>query len=84
MFYDKRYANSGVHRRLPGYELECQYVYHKNIWKAILGIKEETMVIWENKLEVRLERHNRLGKYLGKTHFLALIDLLLTGTRKNV
>lgn len=40
------------------------------------------MVIWENQLEVRLERHNRLGKYLGKTHFLALIDLLLTGTRK--
>lgn len=40
MFYDKRYANSGVHKRLPGYELECQYVYYKNtigvsVWNII-------------------------------------------------
>lgn len=40
MFYDKRYANSGVHGRLPGCKFECQYVCYWNI----IGLSAWTII----------------------------------------
>lgn len=58
----------------------------KKICKKFLkNSKQEMMMIWNNKLEVRLERMNRLRERLGETKALALIDLFSEGPgRENV